>query len=158
MHRLLSAVALSVALVMVGCGASRDRASGTRNGTGAPGRVTPDAGFADSGISGPGLDAGPNGGRDGGTGPTSLDRDDPVSSLTQTQLAELCQRVVDAQGTESKDCDGFTVNPSTYEECVSDPPAGSTCTVGQILDCLDSLNGDLCQFLQSPACGALFEC
>jgi len=140
------------AVLVVGCGSARDRPTGTRNGT-----VIPDSGVvADSGTQDT-----PDGGTagDAGTDPvTPPDRNTLVSDLSEGEKAALCQQIVQAQGTEEVQCDGFTVTPPTYEECLADVPAGSTCTVGMVQDCMDSLNGNACNIFSTTECAALFEC
>lgn len=138
---------------LVACGGSRDRAPGTRTNNST--NNNNGGGVFDSGVST--QDAGTVG-RDGGVPTSNLDRSKDVSELTPSELAELCTLAVQATGTEPTMCEGeITIEPTDYDECVQGgAPAG--CTVGEYLDCLDSLDGDLCQFFQSPQCMVLFQC
>jgi len=168
---------VGLAGAMLACG-TRDRTPGTRNGSGAPNgtprdtginTVDPDGGATnlDGGLlvdAGPTEDAGPSadsgGALDTGTGPVNLDPSKVLSTLTPEEVAALCQEVVAAQGTESVVCnEEITIEPTTFEECVADQVTSeSSCTVGQLQACLNSLQGDLCNFLESAACAAFFEC
>lgn len=157
-------VIVGAVLVMAACG-SRDRTPGTRGGSGSPNGTVRDSGVVtgdtDGGI--PGVDAGQldaGGLADSGGEPVALDPNKALTALTPAEVMALCERMVAAQGTQPAECgDGLTVNPNTYEECVAEQSsAAGTCTVGQVLECMDSLQGDLCNFLMTPACAALFEC
>jgi hypothetical protein len=154
---------------MIACG-GRDRVPGSR-GAGSPTGEVRDSGSGTVTDGGPGVDAGTaddggvvntDGGgpvSDGGGTPTPLDRSKSLSALSPDEVGQLCTYVIDAQGTEVAECfEGeITIEPTIYSECINMPPSG-TCTVGQILDCYDSIQGDPCNLLTSTECQALQGC
>lgn len=153
---------LALVAALAACGGSRDRPPGTREGSGAPTGETRDSGVAqgvdggeparDGGI--PGIDGGlPDSGA-----PAELDPSEDVSNLEPDELATLCQIVIAATGTEEVICPGeIAVTPATYEQCVSGA-YGAGCTVGAVLTCMSSLEGDLCNLFATEGCAEFLEC
>lgn len=169
MGRWMWGLCLVSSLLMAGCGGSRERAAGTRNGPGSPTGQTPDSGVTSPTVDGGQVgetDAGqvlmpPDGGtgeHDAGTGAVELDRSALVGDLSAEERAEFCRRLTAAQGEDTVTCsEEVEITPNTQQECEADT-SGGACTVGQVLDCMDSLDGDLCNILVTPECQALFEC
>jgi len=85
-----------------------------------------------------------------------LDPTEEVGALDQAEKAALCEIIVAAAGTETVNCDGLEVSPTTYEECLADP-APVACTVGDVTACTESLQGDPCNLFMTAACQFILQ-
>lgn len=154
---------------LVACGGSRDRSSGTRNGPGAPsGSGTPDAGVvvdSDGSVTVPAdggapVDAGGPLGDGGGGGGGELPP--PATLLTELSpddLDAVCRYIVERQGSQPVTCEGeIEISPTSYDACIMGAINTGTCNVGQLVDCMDTLDGDLCNLFVTEACQILLAC
>lgn len=98
---------------------------------------------------------------------SGLPTSERVATLDETEIAELCDwsaAQTGGYGVE-KDCgNGQTARTQESQaECVQSMRDGATqpectVTVGQVEDCINALDGDLCQLIAQVECLPLWEC
>ena len=109
-----------------------------------------------------------SGGGSAPAGRSGVDESKASGSLTNSELATLCDWVASIQGGYGKktDCGGGVVlsSPLSQAECIKDkPPPSCKATVKQTEDCLLAVEKDLCGVAtgKSPTpaeCGPLMAC
>lgn len=108
-------------------------------------------------------DAGDDGDDTPAIGESGLPVDDPVASLSDGDLSNLCDWATDAQGGEGTmtTCGDATITVAPASQCVEDLgayDASCTLTVGEVEACMLAIASDPCTAFDSDDCAPLFAC
>jgi hypothetical protein len=115
------------------------------------------------GLAGVACDANVN----SGTGPSGVPPQTALADLTPAQVHTLCDWVnfkVGGYGAMAA-CEagplpavGSDQDLATCMDRLTGPSACTNLTAGQIIDCANALNGDLCQLSTAAACAPMLNC
>jgi hypothetical protein len=96
----------------------------------------------------------------GGGGGSGLDSDKRLSELTEAELLDLCEYIIDEGPSEPVECDdGVTYTPQTAAECAEDAfPESCTATVANAEACAEAIGEDVCTAFEDSRCAWIFEC
>lgn len=101
-------------------------------------------------------------GGDEDSGP-GIDEDKQLAELSSEEKERFCEWQSENGPTEAAECEGGSSVGAvgTLEECVDGFdafPSDCDLTVGQMMDCTESLAEDPCEGIASPECGPLLDC